>query len=172
MRRGYKKKIRRVKTHNHDLHIYSFPWECYKVNQIGDDVYELYQADCNDPEAKRKAETTVTLNVKKRGIYNVLLLPEKIVVKLAKEEHKYNVTNLLFLPRKVYDLQFDDQNLSLRYIYPSGKKVGSVKIKLPKPIVFERQREDQYSVLKFWKSEDYEVLKKEVQGRVKVDANK
>ncbi len=60
-------KIRRVKTRNHDLPIFSFPWECYKVNQIGDDVYELYQADCNDPEAKRKSKTSVTINVKKRG---------------------------------------------------------------------------------------------------------
>jgi len=172
MRRGYKKKIKRVKTHNHDVKIYSFPWECYKVNQINDDVYEIYQADCNDPEAKRKAGTAVTLNVKKRGIYNVLVLPEKIVIKLAKEERRYNVTNLLFLPRKVYDLQFDDQNLSLRYMYPSGEKVGSVKIKLPKPVVFERDRKDHYSILKLWKPEDYEILKKEVQGRVKVDANK
>jgi len=110
--------------------------------------------------------------VKKRGIYNILVLPEKIVIKLAKEERRYNVTNLLFLPRKVYDLQFDDQNLSLRYIYPSGEKVGSVKIKLPKPVVFERDRKDHYSILKLWKPEDYEILKKEVQGRVKVDANK
>lgn len=172
MRSGYKKKIRRVKTHNHDLYIYSFPWECYKFNQIGDDVYELFQADCNDPEAKRKGETVVTLNVKKRGIYYVLMFPEKIVIKLAKEEHRYTVTNLLFLPRKVYDLQFDDQNLTLRYVYPSGKKVGSVKIKLPKPITFERDRKDEYSILKFWKAEDYEVLKKEVQGKVKVVANK
>ncbi len=107
----------------------------------------------------------VTLNVKKRGIYNVLVLPEKIVVKLAKEERRYSVTNLLFLPRKVYDLQFDDQNLSLRYVYPSGEKVGSVKIKLPKPVVFERDRRDQYSILKFYKPEDYEVLKKEVHIR-------
>ncbi len=132
MRRGYKKKIRRVKTHNHDVKIYSFPWECYKVNQIGDDVYELYGADCNDPEAKRKAETTVTLNVKKRGIYNVLVLPEKIVVKLAKEERRYSVTNLLFLPKKVYDLKFDDQNLSLRYVYPSGEKGRQCKDQITK----------------------------------------
>jgi len=68
MKRGYTKKIRRAKTHNHDLHIYSFPWECYKLNEISDDVYELFQADCNDPEAKRKGETSVTINVKKKGI--------------------------------------------------------------------------------------------------------
>ncbi len=99
-----------------------FHGRCYKVREISDDVYELFQADCNDPEAKRKAETSVTINVKKRGIYNILLFPEKIVFKLAKEEHRYNVTNLLFLPKKVYDLQFDDENLILKYVYPSGKK--------------------------------------------------
>jgi len=170
--RGYRKKIRRVKTHNHDIHIYSFPWECYKVRKISDDVYELYQADCNDPEAKRKSRTTVTLNVKKRGIYNVLLFPEKIVVKLAKEERRYNVTNLLFFPKKVYDLQFDDANLILKYVYPSDKKVGTVKIKLTKPIVFERDKKDHYSILKFTKPEDYQALKKEVLEKVEVYANK
>jgi hypothetical protein len=170
--RGYKKKIRRVKTHNYDVQIYSFPWECYKVREIGDDVYELHQADCNDPEAKRKSKTTVTINVKKKGIYNVLMFPEKIVVKLAKEEHKYNVTNLLFLPRKVYDLQFDDNNLIIKYVYPSGQKVTTVKIKLPRPIMFERDQKDHYSIIKFWKPEDYQVLKKEILDRVEVDANK
>ena len=172
MKRGYRKKIKRVKTHNHDIKIYSFPWECYKLNQIGDDVYELYQADCNDPEAKRKSETSVTINVKKRGIYNVLLFPEKIVVKLAKEERRYNVTNLLFLPKKVYDLQFDDENLILKYVYPSGEKVGTVKIRLLKPVVFERDQKDQYSIIKFWKPEDYQILKKEILEKVEVDVTR
>jgi len=172
MRRGYRKKIRRIKTRNYDLPIFSFPWECYKVREISDDVYELLQADCNDPEAKRKSKTSVTINVKKRGIYNVLLFPEKIVVKLAKEDHRYNVTSLLFLPRKVYDLQFDDQNLIIKYVYPSGQKVSTVKIKLLKPVVFERDQRDKYSILKFWKPEDYQVLKKEILERVEVDANK
>jgi len=170
--RGYRKKIRRVKTHNHDIHIYSFPWECYKVKEIGDDVYELYQADCNDPEAKRKSKTAVIINVKKRGIYNVLLFPEKIVVKLAKEERKYNVTNLLFLPKKVDDLQFDDNNLIIKYVYPSREKVGTVKIKLLKPVVFERDQKDHYSIMKFWKPEDYQTLKKEILEKVEVDENK
>jgi hypothetical protein len=165
--KGYKKKIRRVKTHNHDVQIYSFPWECYKVREIGDDVYELYQADCNDPEAKRKSRTTVTINVKKKGIYNVLLFPEKIVVKLAKEERTYNVTNLLFLPKKVYDLQFDDQNLIIKYVYPA-EKVSTVKIKLSKPVVFERGQKDHYSILKLWKPEDYQLLKKEIVEKVEV----
>jgi len=172
VKRGYRKKIRRAKTHNHDLHIYSFPWECYKVREISGDVYELLQADCNDPEAKRKAETSVTINVKKRGIYNILLFPEKIVVKLAKEDHRYNVTNLLFLPKRVYDLQFDDANLVLKYVYPSGQKVGTVKIKLLKPIVFERDKKDHYSIMKFWKPEDYQILKKEILEKVEVDANR
>ncbi|ALG97089.1 hypothetical protein [Sulfolobus monocaudavirus SMV4] len=171
MKRGYRKKIKRVKTHNHDIHIYSFPWECYKVREISDEVYELYQADCNDPEAKRKSRTTVTINVKKRGIYNVLVFPEKIVVKLAKEERRYNVTSLLFLPKKVYDLQFDDENLILKYVYPS-EKVGTVKIKLMKPIVFERDKKDHYSIIKFWKPEDYQLLKKEILEKVEVHANK
>jgi len=165
--KGYKKKIRRVKTHNHDVQIYSFPWECYKVKEIGEDVYELYQADCNDPEAKRKSKTTVTINVKKKGIYNVLLFPEKIVVKLAKEERAYNVTSLLFLPRKVYDLQFDDQNLIIKYVYPA-EKVSTVKIKLSKPVVFERDQKDRYSIIKVWKPEDYQILKKEIVEKVEV----
>ncbi|MFP3214089.1 MAG: hypothetical protein RXR18_02615 [Nitrososphaeria archaeon] len=169
--RGYRKKIRRIKTRNHDLPIFSFPWECYKVREISDEVYELYQADCNDPEAKRKSRTTVTINVKKRGIYNVLVFPEKIVVKLAKEERRYNVTSLLFLPKKVYDLQFDDANLILKYVYPS-EKVGTVKIKLTKPIVFERDKKDHYSIIKFWKPEDYQLLKKEILEKVEVHANK
>jgi hypothetical protein len=171
VKRGYRKKIKRVKTHNHDIHIYAFPWECYKVREISDDVYELFQADCNDPEAKRKAETSVTINVKKRGIYNVLLFPEKIVFKLAKEEHRYTVTNLLFLPRKVYDLQFDDENLILKYVYPSGEKVGTVKIKLMKPVVFERDKKDHYSIMKFGKPDDYQILKKEILEKVEVVAS-
>ena len=115
---GYRKKIRRVKSRYHDVYIYSFPWECYKVREIGEDVYELYQADCNDPEARKKSKTTVTINVKKKGIYNVLLFPEKIVVKLVKEYHNYNVSRLVFLPKKVQELQFDDNNLTLKYVYP------------------------------------------------------
>jgi hypothetical protein len=170
MKRGTTKKIRRAKTHNHDLHLYSFPWECYKIRQVSDDTYELFQADCSDPEAKRRGETSVTINVKKKGIYTVLVFPEKIVLKLAKEERKYNITNLLFFPRKVYNLQFDDQNLSLKYVYPS-EKVGTVKIKLPKPIIFERDRKDEYSIIKLWKPEDYQVLKKEIEGKVENYAN-
>ena len=109
MPRGYRKKIRTVKSRYHEVKIYSFPWECYKVREIGDDVYEIYQADCNDPEAKKKSKTTVTINVKKKGIYNVLLFPEKIVVKLVKEYHNYNVSRRIFLPKKVQELQFDDE---------------------------------------------------------------
>jgi len=113
----------------------------------------------------------VTINVKKRGIYNILLFPEKIVFKLAKEEHRYTVTNLLFLPRKVYDLQFDDENLILKYVYPSGEKVGTVKIKLMKPVVFERDKKDHYSIMKFGKPEDYQILKKEILEKVEVVAS-
>ena len=167
---GYRKRIRRVKTQNHNVKLFSFPWECYKVREIGDDVYELYEADCSDPEARRKAETVVTINVKKKGIYNVLVFPEKVVVKLAKEERRYIVTGLLFLPKKVHDLQFDDDNLIIKYVYPFGEKVGTVRIKLAKPIVFERDQRGHYSVLRFWKPEDYEVLKKEVLKKVKASA--
>jgi len=108
--------------------------------------------------------------VKKKGIYNVLVFPEKVVVKLAKEERRYIVSDLLFLPKRVHDLQFDDDNLIIKYVYPSGEKVGTVRIKLPKPIVFERDKKDHYSVLRFWKPEDYEILKKEILKKVKVGA--
>jgi len=168
---GHRRRIRRVKTHNHDIQIYSFPWDCYKVREIAEDVYELFQADCNDPEAKRKSRTTLTLNVKKKGIYNVLVLPEKVVIKLAKEERKYNVTNLLFFPREVSDLQFDDANLTIRYAYLPGKRVVTTRIRLPKPVVFERDQRDHYSIIRLWKPEDYEFLKKEIMRKVKASAN-
>ena len=169
--RGYRKKIRRVKSRYHDVYIYSFPWECYKVREIGEDVYELYQADCNDPEARKKSKTTVTINVKKKGIYNVLLFPEKIVVKLAKEYHNYSVSRLVFLPKKVQELQFDDENLTLKYVYPQGRKASIIGIKLPRPIVYERDREDHYNIIKLWKPEDYQILKEEVLKKVEVNAN-
>jgi len=165
------KRIKRVKTQNHNVKLFSFPWECYKVREIDEDIYELYEADCGDPEAKRKAETVVTINVKKKGIYYVLVLPEKVVVKLAKEEHRYNMTELLFFPKEVNDLQFDDSNLIIKYVYPSYKKVGTVRIKLPKPIIYERDYRDHYSILRFWRPEDYDILKKEVLTKVKVNAN-
>lgn len=171
MPRGYRKKIRRVKARYHDVYIYSFPWECYKVREIGDDVYELYQADCSDPEAKKKSKTTVTINVKKKGIYNVLLFPEKIVVKLAKEYHNYTVSRLVFLPKKVQELQFDEENLTLKYVYPQGRKASIIGIKLPRPIVYERDRVDHYNIIKLWKPEDYQLLKEEVLKKVEVNAN-
>ena len=171
MPRGYRKKIRRVKARYHDVYIYSFPWECYKVREIGEDVYELYQADCNDPEAKKKSKTTVTINVKKKGIYNVLLFPEKMVVKLVKEYHNYTVSRLVFLPKKVQDLQFDDENLTLKYVYPQGRKASIIGIKLPRPIIYERDRVDHYNIIKLWKPEDYQILKEEVLRKVEVNAN-
>jgi hypothetical protein len=169
--KGYRKKIRRVKTRYHEVKIYSFPWECYKVREIGEDVYELYQADCNDPEARMRSRTTVTINVKKKGIYSVLLFPEKIIVKLLKEYRNYSVSRLVFLPKKVQELQFDDDNLILKYAYPSGRRVSTVGIKLPKPIVYERGRVDHYSIIKLWKPEDYQLLKEEVLRKVEVGAN-
>ena len=171
MPRGYRKKIRRVKARYHDVYIYSFPWEYYKVREIGDDVYELYQADCSDPEAKKKSKTTVTIHVKKKGIYNVLLFPGKIVVKLAKEYHNYSVSRRIFIPKKVQDLQFDDNNLTLKYVYPQGRKASIIGIKLPRPIVYERDREDHYNIIKLWKPEDYQLLKEEVLKKVEVNAN-
>ncbi|AIZ11395.1 hypothetical protein AVU39_gp61 [Sulfolobus monocaudavirus SMV2] len=169
--RGYRKKIRRIKARYYEVNIYSFPWDCFKVREIGDDVYELYQADCNDPEARRRSRTTVTINVKKKGIYNVLLFPEKMIIKLWKEYHNYNVSRQIFLPKNVQDLQFDDDNLILKYMYPQGRKVGTARIKLPKPILYERSRVDHYSIIKLWKPEDYQLLKEEVLKKVEVDAN-
>ncbi len=41
-----------------------------------------------------------------------------------------------------------------------------------KPVVFERDQKGQYSIIKFWKPEDYQILKKEILEKVEVDANK
>jgi len=172
--RGYRKKIRTVKSRYHEVKIYSFPWDCYKVREIGEDVYELYQADCNDPEAKKKSKTTVTINVKKKGIYNILLLPgnpEKMVVKLVKEYRNYSVSRRIFLPKKVQDLQFDDESLTLKYVYPQGRKASVIGIELPRPIIYERDRVDHYNIIKLWKPEDYQILKEEVLKKVEVNAN-
>jgi hypothetical protein len=166
-----RKKIRRTRTHNHNIQIYWFPWDCYKVREIADEIYEIYRADCDDPEAKKKTGSVVVLNVKKKGIYNILVLPEKIVVKLAKEYHDYRVSSLLFLPKRVRELHFDDDNLVIKYVHPSDKNIGNVRVKLPKPIIYERGKEDRYSVIKLWNPDDYQLLKNKFLEKVEVDAD-